>query len=131
MISILPALAAGLLPVAIDGIRAAINRITGNAGAAPSNPEQLIAIMQAETERLKAVAEIDKPGDVARWVNNVRAMQRPIVVATVLLVWAIGSFIFPLSAPVYDLVSQLTSTVVFYLFGDRTYLYLKNRITKA
>lgn len=123
--TILTTVIPALLPAATDGVRAAINRVSGGAGAQPSNPEEYIAMMSADTERLRALAEIDSvTGQVSTWVNNVRAMQRPFVGSLVLL----GTFIaLYMQLPETVGLTDLARSYVFYLFGDRTYFHLTRR----
>lgn len=113
-----------LLPAVGDGLRGIFNRITGNAGAKPANVNEVIALMEAETSRLKALAEIDAAGNVSQWVANIRAMQRPVAVALIILAYLVavcgGT---PDSA--IEGISQYAAMVTFYLFGDRSYAHMK------
>lgn len=118
--SVLPA----LLPVFGDGLRAVFNRVTGNAGAKPANVTEVIALMDADTNRLKAIAEIDAAGNVSQWVANIRALQRPVVVALVLLAYLV-SLCGGAPESAIEGVSQYAAMVTFYLFGDRSYAYFK------
>ena len=114
-----------LLPAATDGVRAVINRVSGGAGAQPSNPEEYIAMQTADTDRLRALAEIDQAaGDVSRWVNNVRAMQRPAV--GILILTATFAAVYS-QAPEAAGLTTLAKSYVFYLFGDRTYMHLSRK----
>lgn len=122
---ILETLLPALLPVATDGIRGVFNRFTGGAGAKPANTQEVIALMQAETERLEALAEIDAAAsNVHAWVNDVRALQRPVAAGLIIggyvLATAIGS-----EATTIDTLASYAQMVTFYLFGDRTYMYMK------
>ena len=118
--TVLPA----LLPAVADGMRGLFNRFTGGAGAKPTNVNEVIALMEAETARLRALAELDAAGNVSQWVANVRAMQRPTAVALIILAYLLaicgGT---PESA--IEGISQFAAMVTFYLFGDRGYAYMK------
>lgn len=122
---ILESLIPALLPVASDGIRGVINKFTGGAGAKPSNPDEVISLMEAETKRFQALAEIDSAAaNVHAWVNDVRALQRPVAAGLI-----VGGYVlsFAISSDA-DLVSDLgtyAQMVTFYLFGDRTYMHMK------
>lgn len=105
------------LPALSDGFKSIIHRFTDR-GPNPQNVDDAIKLMQATTENAKALAQLDQVGaNVDAWVNDVRALQRPVAV-----VMCIAGFImFPMST----FWSGLASAAVFYLFGDRTYMYLK------
>ena len=125
LIAILPA----LLPALTDGIRGIIGRLTGGVGARPQNVTEVIQLMQADTSRLQALAQLDAPpGNVSVWVANIRALQRPVAVMLV-----ISGYLFALSAAkqlpagTLDSLSQYAQMVTFYLFGDRSYTYLKGK----
>lgn len=122
MIEILATASAALLPVATDGIRAVINRVTGGAGANPANVAERIELQNADTERLRALAALDQTGDTFKWVNAVKALQRPIAVGVILATYAGSKAAGVEIGP--DL-SQFTQAVVFYLFGERTNMYAR------
>jgi hypothetical protein len=50
-----------LLPALTDGVRGIFAKFTKGAGGNPVNVAERIQLMQAETARLQALAEIDKP----------------------------------------------------------------------
>ena len=58
------------------------------------------------------------------WVNDVRAMQRPVAVVLVVTAW-IYTVVATVTPETATMVANLASSVVFYLFGDRTYMGLK------
>ena len=49
---ILPA----LMPAVMDGVRGIFAKFTGGAGGTPQNMQERIQLIQAETEKLKALA---------------------------------------------------------------------------
>ena len=112
-----------LLPAATDGVRSLINKFTGGAGAAPSNPDEAIKLMQADTERLKALAEIEGEGSTYQWVEAVRKLQRPVLgsVAVIGYMTAVHSDV---DASTLDSLGQWVKAYFFYLFGERSYQYL-------
>lgn len=123
---ILESLIPALLPVATDGIRGLFNRLTGGAGAKPANVEEVVTLMEAETKRLEALAKIDHAEGVSQWVSNVRAMQRP--VASLLIISAyIGTIAYNADVEVINNIGTYAQMVTFYLFGDRTYMYMKKK----
>lgn len=120
--TVLPA----LLPMLTDGVRGVFNRLTGGAGAKPANVEEVITLMQAETSRLEALAKIDSAEGTSQWVSNVRAMQRPAVSFVVIIAY-VGSFMVTEDAVIIEGIGQYAQMVTFYLFGDRTYMYMKKK----
>lgn len=124
---ILAALIPALIPAASDGIRGLIAKFTGGAGARPQNVGEVVQLMQADTARLQAVAQLDAPSpNIAPWVANIRALQRPVAVVLI-----IAGYLYALHAanklPAMTLegIEQYAQMVTFYLFGDRSYSYLK------
>lgn len=124
--SLLTTVVPALLPVVSDGVRAVVNRFTKGAGAAPANVGEAVKLMEAETQRLEALARLDSVGEVDRWVNNVRAMQRPVAAALVILSW-IAAYLTDAPETIVAIAGDLASAVVFYLFGDRTYMHLRRQ----
>ena len=121
---ILETLIPALLPAAADGVRGLFNRLTGGAGAKPANVSEVVTLMEADTNRLKVVAEIDKAGNISQWVANIRALQRP-VASTGIIAGYLVAVITGADADVTLGLSQYAQMVTFYLFGDRTYSYFK------
>lgn len=93
-------------------------------GSKPSNTSEEVDLKQADTARLEALAKLDNAVGASTWVVNVRAMQRPIVVFIVLLTWALMTLgIVHMSLQSYVITANLASSVIFYLFGDRSLMY--------
>jgi hypothetical protein len=121
--TILPA----LLPAAGDAIRSVVGKFTGTAPAAPKTVGESIELMKAQTERMKALAEIDKPsGNAHRWVYDLRESSRYIAVFLIILNW-IGQSAYGTDAATIVIAAELASSAVFFLFGDRVYMHLKKR----
>jgi hypothetical protein len=121
-----------LFPVLADGARGLLARLTGSRGAQPQNVAEAIQLMEAETQRLTALAQLDTPsGNVHAWVADVRALQRPAAVALVLLVYGMTIYYratgHTLPATVEEGVLTYAQMVTFYLFGDRSYAYLRGK----
>jgi len=115
-----------LTPVFSDALRGIIAKFTGGAGGSPVNVTERIQLMQAETERLKALAEIDKPsGQTSQWVTDTRAIYRYAFITMVWIVTAIAMFTpeFPkiLSLSLLDLSGACASFII----GERMYFNLK------
>lgn len=128
-VALLSAIIPALLPAAADGLRGVIARFTGSAGSRPQNVAEVIQLMQADTARLQALAELDRPaGNVSQWVADVRAMQRPAAVVIVLGAYVVGvSAWAELPAGLLDQLGVYAQMVTFYLFGDRSYAYLRGK----
>lgn len=123
--SLLTTILPALLPALGDGIRGVIAKLTGSAGAAPQNVDEAIKLMQAQTEKLRALGEIDKPsGRASLWVTNLRESSRYIAVFVVLVNAALQTAFN--DNPAHVLLSlELASSAFFFLFGDRVYLHLR------
>jgi len=113
-----------LLPVGIDLVKRLANRVISGRKI---TVDEEVRILQAETERLKALAELDKPEtNISKWVADFRAAFRymfcaAILVATMLCVL----FHAPEEVTAYML--DLLSGVTFFLIGHRTYAYIMKR----
>ena len=116
------------IPMLTDGARGLVNKWTGGAGAKPANTEEAINLIDADIRKMEAIAKLDAvQGNVSMWVNNIRALQRPLAAAIVLISWGIVLGVYG-DADIgtsINIVSNLASSVIFYLFGDRTYMHFK------
>jgi len=122
---LLTTLLPALLPSFADGLRGIFARITGGKGAQPQNINEVITLMNAETERLKTVAALDSPtGTVHTWVADLRALQRP-AIATMIIVAYITAISISAPADTVASLADYVQMVTFYLFGDRAYSYRK------
>jgi hypothetical protein len=93
-------------------------------GRKPSNSSEEVASREADVKLLEAIAKLDAAEGASKWVVNVRAMQRPLVVFVVLINWTLMTLgIVPVDLQMYVIVANLASSVMFYLFGDRTLMY--------
>ncbi|GAI73548.1 unnamed protein product [marine sediment metagenome] len=120
-----------LLPPVVDGIRSVVARFTGIGAAEPKTAEQLIAVMQAETERLRVIAELDRPaGEISKWVCNLRSsfryiMAGVIILSTFTLAGLDAARIIVVQSLILEGFLNLMASVFAFLFGDRVYLHLK------
>ena len=116
------------VPMLTDGARGLINMWTGGAGAKPANAEEAVKLIEADIRKMEALAKLDAvQGSVSLWVNNIRALQRPVSAAIVLISWGIvlGFYGDVNVDTTINIVSNLAASVIFYLFGDRTYMHFK------
>lgn len=111
-----------LLPAAADGLRALVGRI---AGANPKSVEEAVALQDAQTRRLQALAALDAPaGPIAPWVSNLRASSR-YVACGALIANAIGQAAVGTDPAALALSVELGQCAFAFLFGDRVYVNLK------
>ena len=123
--TVLPA----LFPVVIDGAKMIFSKITGISMGEPKNFQERIELYKADTERLKAIGDLDRPaGDISRWVSDLRASFRYIAVGLIILATLIYCFFPPSyqSADVLSFLSQLTGSATFFIIGDRVYFHIKS-----
>lgn len=115
-----------LLPALTDGVRGIFAKFTGGAGGSPQNVTERIQLMQAESERLKALAEIDKPiGEPDKWVTNLRSSFRYIAI---IIIWlATVSAVFTPSVPeaITLILLDLSGACMSFVIGERMYLTLR------
>ena len=121
---IIETLLAAFLPAMADGARGLFNKFTGGAGAKPANVEEVVTLMDAETKRLESLAKLDNAEGVSQWVSNVRALQRPVISLCIISAY-VGVVAANADAEVIAGVGGYAQMVTFYLFGDRTYMYMK------
>jgi len=120
--SILSLVVPALIPAVADGLRGVFSRLTGGAGAKPQNVEEQIKLMAAENERLKALAELDKPAEnISPWVADLRASFRYIAGGLIILA-AVSSLYVRVDLFLQDVVWNLAGSVFAFLFGDRMYI---------
>ena len=126
--SILSLVVPALIPALADGLRGVFGRLTGGAGAKPQNVDEQIRLMTAENERLKALAELDRPAEnISPWVADLRASFRYIA-AGVIIMGAISTLYMPKLDPVlFEAIWNLAGSVFSFMFGDRMYFKFVTR----
>lgn len=124
---LLTTLLPALLPVAIDGAKGVINKITDNANALPSNFGEFLQLQEFQLKKLELMARLDQPaGQISMWVADLRASIRYLAVCFILVVWgAITALNLPLDTQEYELLANLAQSAFFFLFGERVYMGLK------
>lgn len=116
-----------LIPVMADGIRGLIARLTGGAGAQPQNVGEAIQLIEADVNKMRAMAELDRPGGaVSLWVANLRASARYLAVY---LIFSYGFAVTVAGAEPVTVANaqQMMASAFFFLFGDRVYLGIRSR----
>lgn len=115
-----------LLPALTDGVRGIFAKFTKGAGGNPVNVNERIQLMQAETARLQALAEIDKPvGEPSLWVNNLRSSFRYLAI---IIIWlaTVGAVFTPTVPEGITLIMlDLSGACMSFVIGERMYLTLR------
>lgn len=112
---------AALGPLAVDLGKSLIARFIAPDEFKPSTIEQYAQMRQIDLDMFKAMNEAGGTNQSYPWVEAIIRLQRPTVVAIVLLTWAYTEL---LSIP-NEAVENFASAVGFYLFGDRTLFYAR------
>ena len=120
---ILPA----LVPAFADGARGLIAKFTGGAGGQPQNITERIELMKAEAEKLQALAALDSPsGEPSRWIVDLRASFRYIIISAIMIFTAIVVFNPDIvGAAVVAVFLDMTGACMSFVIGERMYLTLK------
>lgn len=116
-----------LLPAAADALRNVVAKFTGGAGAQPQNVTETIALMNAQTERLRALGQLDAPaGNVSAWVSNLRGSFRYLAVGGIVLSTVAAVFVGVDAVPLAVLL-DLTGACMSFIIGERMYLGLAKK----
>ena len=119
---ILPA----VVPALTDGVRGIFAKFTGGAGGTPQNVDERIKLMVAETDRLKALADIDKPsGEPSLWVVNIRAIFRYAAITMIWLATIVAIFTPTVDTSITLMLLDLSGACMSFVIGERMYLSLK------
>lgn len=125
--TLLATIAPAVLPAVIDGFRMVIGKITGGDLAAPKSTAEVVELERLGIEKLKAMAEIDKPyGEISRWVSNLRSSFRYIAVGGIELAYLMAELSSPTGASAN--LAMLAGQALFFIIGDRVYLGVKKGI---
>jgi len=115
-----------LMPALTDGLRGIFAKVTGGAGGTPQNVNERIQLMQAETARLQALADIDKPsGEPSRWVTDMRSSFRYIAILIIWLATIAAVFTPDIAQPITLMMLDLSGACMSFVIGERMYLSLK------
>jgi len=114
---------AALGPLAVDLGKSLIARFIAPEEFKPATIEQYAQMRQLDLDMFKAMNEAGGSNQSYPWVEAIIRLQRPTVVAVVLLTWAYLMLIGQSS----DAVNNFASAIGFYLFGDRTLFYSKKK----
>jgi hypothetical protein len=115
-----------LLPALTDGVRGIFAKFTKGAGGTPVNVTERIQLMQAETARLQALAEIDKPaGEPSLWVNNLRSSFRYLAIIIIWLATVGAVFTSTVPEAITLIMLDLSGACMSFVIGERMYLTLR------
>jgi hypothetical protein len=114
-----------LVPAITDGARGLIAKFTGNGGAQPQNVAETIQLMEAQTKRVQALAELDKlPDGAAQWVVNLRGSFRYVVCGGVVASAVAGTYA-GVDAVFLALLYDLSGASMSFIIGERMYINLR------
>lgn len=111
---------AALAPLLVDGGKALIGRFIGS-DFKPANVADYLAIQKAEIDKFTALNAAGGANASYPWVEAIVRLQRPVVGALVLGVWA-WSATYGVPS---DSIDNFAAAIGFYLFGDRTLFHIK------
>lgn len=126
--TILATVLPGLIPVALDAVKMVFSKITGVSMGEPKSFAERKELYGAETERLKTLADLDRPsGNISGWVADLRASFRYICVGLIVIVTLVYALLYQVigNKEVWVVLSQLSGSATFFIIGDRVYLGLK------
>lgn len=107
-----------LVPVGIEGVKQAAAKWLGTRPKAMTVDEQL-KLDNAEVERMRVIAELDKPiGNPSQWVVDLRSSARYVGALSVIAV-GIGSLFIAVSPAVQTVALEAANIAFGFLFGSR------------
>lgn len=118
---------AGLLPLLVDGGKAAISRWVAPDVFKPSTVQDYLAIRKADLDLFTAVSNAGGTNPSYLWVEAVVRLMRPSVAMLALGTWA---YQHVTGAADTQAVDQFAQAVGFYLFADRTLFYARQGLKK-
>jgi len=126
--SLLTLLLPSLLPAFSDGVRGIIAKITGGAGGQPQNVSERIQLMQAEAQKIQALAALDNvtTGEPSQWIIDLRASYRYVIISAILIFT--GVIVFcpnVVGASVISVFLDMTGACMSFIIGERCYLNLR------
>ena len=114
---IIESLIAALVPVGAEAVKQLVTKFVG--GVQPATIEDQIKLMQAESERTKAVGQLDQPGGTpSQWAIDLRATSRYIG-ALVVIGFGVGSLFMPVDDKIKALALEAANIAFGFLFGSR------------
>lgn len=126
MNSILSLIFPSVIPVLADGVRGIFAKFSGGAGGTPQNVDERIKLMEAETKRLQALADIDKPsGEPSKWVTDFRASFRYFAILIIWVTTIVAVFSPGVTPSITLMLLDMSGATLSFTIGERMYLTLK------
>jgi len=114
---IIESIIGALVPVGVEGIKQAMTRFFG--GVKATSIDDQIKLDNSEVEKLKALAELDKPiGQPSQWVVDLRASERYIGALAVIGV-GISTLYVPVEPEIKVIALEAANIAFGFLFGSR------------
>ena len=126
--SLLTLLLPSLMPAFSDGFRGLIAKITGGAGGQPQNVAERIQLMEAEAQKIQALAALDNvsTGNPSQWIVDLRACYRYVIISAIILFTGVVVFVPDVvGASVVAVFLDMTGACMSFIIGERCYLNLK------
>ncbi|MCK9991391.1 MAG: hypothetical protein RugAbin2_02405 [Rugosibacter sp.] len=120
-------LIAGLLPLIVEGGKAAISRWVATDNFKPATVADYLAIRKADLDLFAAVSTAGGTNPSYLWVEAVVRLMRPSVAMLALGTWAYQHVSGVADTAAVD---QFAQAVGFYLFADRTLFYARQGLKK-
>jgi hypothetical protein len=114
---------AALGPLAVDLGKSLIGRFIQTDGYKPVNVDEYVRMKELDLKLFTAMNEAGGANPSYPWVEAAVRLMRPAVALVVLGTWAS----LKLSGQPSDAVDNFAAAVGFYLFGDRTLFYSRNK----
>lgn len=115
-----------LVPAFTDGVRGLFAKLTGGAGGTPQNIQERIALIQAETEKLKALSALDMPtGEPSKWIVDLRAAYRYVIITIILIATIFVVYSPSVQTSIVLIFLDMTGACMSFIIGERMYLGLK------
>ena len=126
--SLLTLLLPSLMPAFTDGVRGIIAKLTGGAGGQPQNVTERIQLMQAEAQKIQALAALDNvtTGEPSQWIIDLRACYRYVIISAIIIFTGIVVFVPNIvGASVIAVFLDMTGACMSFIIGERCYLSLR------
>jgi len=118
---------AALAPLGVELGKSLISRFLGQSDFKPANIDDYLKMRGIDLDMFKAMNDAGGANPSYPWVEAIVRLQRPFVATIALTVWAYTHLSGGFGDATNADVNQFASAVGFYLFGDRTLFYIRQR----